>query len=80
MTMPADHTHLERLAPHSVEVTKNAKGEYGWTIKVYFADNEANGAIIAAKIIDTTLRREFGLPLIKPFVPEADAPTDEVAQ
>lgn len=31
---------LRRDAPNSIELTRNAKGDYQWVIKAYFADGE----------------------------------------
>ena len=53
-------TEIEHRLPHSVELTRNAKGEYGWTIKRYFADNDGS-LYITEKIagIDAALRERF---------------------
>lgn len=40
---PHEHETQERLLPHSVEVTRNAKGEYQWVIKRYYAEGDPVG-------------------------------------
>lgn len=45
--LPLIRTSPEK--PHSIEVSRNAKGEYSFCVKVYFADGEE---IQAKRIID----------------------------
>lgn len=51
--------------PDSIEVTRNAKGEYSWKVKIYY-DAEAGTAVKAhekvtklIRTIDGDLRRKF---------------------
>lgn len=45
-----------RLAPHSIEATRNAKGDLQWSIKVYYADGEQEHALETVTILDRILR------------------------
>jgi len=49
--------------PDSIEVTKNAKGEYSWKMKVYWDSEEGTGkhevVVKKLKAIDTTLAKTF---------------------
>jgi hypothetical protein len=36
---------ISETAPHSVELSRNAKGQFSWTIKMYFKE-EDKGAIV----------------------------------
>lgn len=48
-------------APCSIELTRNAKGDYQWSIKIYLADDhdlQARGALIVEHV-DQQLRRKF---------------------
>jgi hypothetical protein len=47
---------IEHLNPHSIELSKNAKGEYAWVVKAYFGDEDPIGRI---KAIDAELRRLY---------------------
>jgi len=50
------------LFPHSIEVTKGAKGQYGWTIKVRFKDTLGLTPQVMADTvanIDKELREKF---------------------
>ena len=51
---------LRRDAPHSVELTKNAKGDYQWSIKVYFGEEDPVDRIdtIDAYMRNTYLKEE----------------------
>jgi hypothetical protein len=49
----------EHVAPHSVEISRNAKGDYSYSVKVY-ADDEiaaATRASEAAKHAENLIRR-----------------------
>ena len=50
---------IKRELPHSVEVTRNAKGEYGWTIKLYFEDTHGRDAAGRIADMDAHLRTLF---------------------
>ena len=50
---------VKRELPHSVEVTRNAKGEYGWTVKVYFEDTDGLLTVDEITDIDAQLRALF---------------------
>ena len=43
----------------SIEVSKNAKGEYSWKIKIYFEDEKADTPTTRLKAIDEDLRVLF---------------------
>jgi len=49
---------LRREQPHSIELTRNAKGEYGWQIKVYFESPDA-APTWSLKALDAWLRDNF---------------------
>jgi hypothetical protein len=45
---------------HSVEVTRNAKGEYQWNIKMYASDNQSlKNKVETIAEIDQTLRGKY---------------------
>ena len=49
-----------REKPHSIEVSRNTKGDYTWKIKYYFEKIEESSEIINnIKITNETLKREF---------------------
>ena len=50
---------VEKENQHSVEVTKNAKGDYAWKIKLYFNDEETDRPIERVKAIDLAVRAEL---------------------
>ena len=50
---------VKRELPHSVEVTRNAKGEYGWTIKLYFESDAGPHTCVKAADLDARLRSLF---------------------
>ena len=47
---------LRREQTNSIELTRNAKGEYQWTIKAYYAQGEEQAALDAQHFIDQSLR------------------------
>mgnify|MGYP001597407994 CR=1 FL=1 len=53
---------LERETPSSVELTRNARGEMQWQIKVYCEAGLEGSAALTAVAVDDSLRREYGLP------------------
>lgn len=44
--------------PNSVEVTRNAKGDYQWSIKIY-GNGDLKELIQQAKVADSRLKKEF---------------------
>lgn len=46
--------------PHSIEVNRNAKQEYSYSVKVYYADDCASGAVDRIKKIYAELDAHFG--------------------
>jgi len=46
-------------AINSIEVRRGTKGDYGWTIKLYFKDGEEEATIFKIGDIDTLLRGRF---------------------
>lgn len=55
---PADYQTLRRELPHSIELSRNAKGEYSWSIKVYFEGStiDQEWALNAVRKFDQALR------------------------
>lgn len=53
---------LERETPSSVEVTRNAKGDYQWSIKVYCEVGMETFAAEKAVRVDDLLRQQYSLP------------------
>jgi hypothetical protein len=51
---------LKRELPHSVELSRNAKGEFSWTIKRYYATGEEEDA--------TRIIREINAHLIQQLI------------
>jgi len=49
---------LRRDQPHSIELTRNAKGEYGWSIKLYFESPDI-APTTYLKALDAWLRDNF---------------------
>lgn len=55
---------IEELAKEnrsSIEVSKTAKGEYSWKIKVYFEDEIEDQPVSRIKTIDEALRSNFNV-------------------
>lgn len=50
---------IERVMPHSIELTRNAKGDYQWSIKIYWEENGLTEALVTLKTIDETLRLQY---------------------
>lgn len=51
-----------REATSSIEVTRDAKGSYGWKVKVYFDGSELNGYVdplVRIQRIDANLRETY---------------------
>lgn len=58
MSSSTTSTEIRTDFPNSVEVNKNAKGEYSWGIKAY-GDNDLRSVIVLIKEADTRLRELF---------------------
>ena len=56
-----DKVELQYEKRDSVEVTRNAKGEYGWKIKQYYNASDETIETIVADVVETDrqLRVEF---------------------
>lgn len=56
-----DKVELQYDKRDSVEVTRNAKGEYGWKIKQYYnsPDQQIDSIIVDIKETDKQLREAF---------------------
>jgi hypothetical protein len=55
--VPIQETVVE-TAPHSLELSCNAKGQYSWSIKVYFKDQDKEQIVgIIAKLNDGMLQK-----------------------
>ena len=53
-------TELRRELPHSIELTRNARAEYQWSIKLYFEATETGAATcFQLGLIDGWLRERF---------------------
>ena len=50
---------ITETAPHSVELSCNAKGQYSWSIKVYFKDEEKDGIVDAVEKINDQMKVKF---------------------
>ena len=50
---------LARETHSSIEVTRNAKGDYQWVLKRYYEDGAEDYALAQLKLIDVELRRAF---------------------
>jgi hypothetical protein len=52
---------LDRTCPNSVELSRNAKGEYSYSIKLYFdgTDTDRERALATVGDIEAQLRREY---------------------
>jgi hypothetical protein len=50
---------IQRETRSSVELTRNAKGDYQWSIKVYGEDDGLEAALNTAKAIDHKLRQAY---------------------
>ncbi|MDE2104999.1 MAG: hypothetical protein KGL39_47615 [Patescibacteria group bacterium] len=50
---------LQRITRSSVELSKNAKGDYQWVIKAYFEDGQEDDALDRLKHIDDELRKQY---------------------
>lgn len=48
-----------RTAPHSIQLSLNAKHEYQWEIKLYFATGEEEHTVELLQVIDGVLRQMF---------------------
>ena len=49
------------FAQHSIELTKGQRGEYGWSIKLYFDDNGKEGVVVDyITAIDKLLQQRYG--------------------
>ncbi len=55
----SDLQQLARETRSSIEVTKNARGEYQWVVKVYFEDGYDLKALDTCFDIDSRLRSHF---------------------
>lgn len=57
-TMAAGFTEIENAATNSIEVTRNAKGDYQWSIKRYFRPDEDRADVLdEITKIDEALKR-----------------------
>lgn len=56
-----DLDQLQRDTRSSIELTRNAKGDYQWSIKRYYDQNadESDDAIRDLEHVDTELRRAY---------------------
>ena len=51
-------TNIVELKQNSIELKKNAKGDYAWDAKIYFSD-DSDAAIATIKDIDNKLRELY---------------------
>ena len=50
---------MQRETHSSIELTRNAKSEYQWQIKIYHEDGDEDSALQTLQHIDTRLREMF---------------------
>lgn len=50
---------IHRLSPSSIELTRNAKGDYQWVAKIYAENDDLLAVVRQLKVIDQALRDEF---------------------
>jgi hypothetical protein len=55
--MPSDE--LSATQQNSITLKRNAKGDYAWDIKVYFAPENSVNALEGIKEIDANLRQDY---------------------
>ena len=55
----AEETILRRELPHSIEVSRNYKGEYAYVLKRYYEDGAEKAAVDTLASIDADLRDRF---------------------
>ena len=61
--MTDQEQHIIRELPHSLELTRNAKGDYQWSIKAYAADLEDLATLPARlEALDADLKARFVAP------------------
>lgn len=53
-----EEINLSELKQDSIEIKKNAKGDYAWDIKIYF-NEDSEKAIERIESIDKTLKEKF---------------------
>lgn len=57
--MEGNVAELERSTRSSIEISKDAKDTYRWSIKVYFEDGHEKEAVERVQRIDHDLRSRF---------------------
>lgn len=50
----------EGAQPHSIEVNRNSRGEYSYSVKIYYGENGAVDAVDSLKAIYVELDTHFG--------------------
>jgi hypothetical protein len=50
---------LARETRSSIELTRNARGDYQWVMKVYFEEGHAQSALAVLSVIDDELRARY---------------------
>jgi len=59
---PPIQEEINELAPHSVELSCNAKGQYSWTIKIYFGDDRKVDIAEDLELIANQIKAKFVNP------------------
>lgn len=55
---------IQRETRSSIELTRNAKGDYQWAVKAYFEEGNEEDALAMLETVDQTLRAVYlGAPL-----------------
>ena len=53
---------VSELAPHSIELSRNSKGQYSWTVKVYFMEERKSDIVEDLESINNQLMAKFQNP------------------
>jgi len=53
---------VSQTAPHSVELSCNAKGQYSWTVKLYFREDQKSSIGDELELIVNQLRARYSNP------------------
>ena len=52
---------IAETAPHSIELSRNAKGQYSWSIKVYFREEDKQTIVDEVDKINDQLIKKYPL-------------------
>jgi hypothetical protein len=54
-----DQVTVVETAPHSVDLSCNAKGQYSWTIKIYFKEEDKGSIVDEVEKINKLMLERF---------------------